>query len=155
MLAMGTDLGSGAGTFSDIQDFPYVAGNTPTSSANEMAGLMGLTLVPQGNDVELSKLQVVNGDVSYYLTLSSGPSGTNHTLAQHVRSWTPQMWIDSEKEIVDSGLKRAVLGDGSCRWTPKLLYGKAADEIDAKKLRFLPMCLKPITAKARRFSARP
>ncbi|HYM46763.1 MAG TPA: hypothetical protein VES65_11470 [Solirubrobacteraceae bacterium] len=139
-------------TPNDIQDWPYGATNNPqslTTAAPELNGALGLVLVPQGMNFEYSKVQVVNGDTSYYLTLSSGPSGTHHTLVQHLRSWTPQMWADAEKEIVDSKVKSHLFGSSTLKWVPKLLYGKSAADVDPKKLRFIPMTMKPVRAGGR------
>lgn len=150
--AMGQNQNHGAGLAAqtDTQDFPYYAAETTADTAGspvELTSLLGAVIVPQADGIELSKIQVVNGDVSYYMSLATGPAGTHHTLVQHVRSWEAQMWSDAEKEIVDSGLKRKLFGDSTVAWAPKLLYGKHPGEISPKKLRFLPMTLKPITAK--------
>ena len=131
----------------DSQDWPY-AQNTGSAGAGlnqEMAGLLGLPIVPQPTNMQLSKLQVVSGDTSYYMSLAAGPSGTHHTLVQHVRSWSPAGWAEALKVIQDSGLLSDVFGSntGDLAWSVKMTGGKSPNGVSPNKLRFLPMALKP------------
>ena len=147
----------GAGTQQlDTSDWPYITPSTSPNNtvgqANELVGLVGFPLVPQATNVQLSKLQVVSGDASYYLSMSAGPTGIHHTLVQHVRSWAPQMWADALKAVGDAGLISDVFGPnaGDLAWQVKALSGKSAASISPSKLRFLPMSLKPKAAALRR-----
>ena len=139
----------GQGAQLDISDWPYtqVAVNPGATVGinTEMVGLQGLPLVPQATGFQLSKMQVVSGDVSYYMAMSSGPTGMHHTLVQHVRSWAPQSWADALKAISDSGLIGDVFGSnsGELAWSVKMVGGKNPASVRPGKLRFLPMALKP------------
>jgi len=136
----------------DINDFPYSFNNNVvaadggavpiTTPVLELAGLLGLPLIPQSRNVRLSKMQVVNGDADYYLQLSSGPSGTHHTLCQQVRSWTPEFWKSAAAEIVRSGLAETVYGSTNLDWDVKMLEGDPS-RVRRRKTRFLPMVLRP------------
>ena len=64
-------------------------------------------------------------------------SGTNHTLAQHIRSWDDNKREDAVRQIVDSGIAKACLGRSDrLGWAPKLLNKN--DTIDGEKMRYLP-----------------
>jgi hypothetical protein len=151
---MGQAVATSASGQIDNADFPYLANDTTVAAGlnQEMQRLLGLTLVPQPTEVQLSKLQVVNGDTSYYLTLSSGPSGTHHTLVQHVRSWTPKAYDEALKVVKDSKLVNDVFGGVSDQlaWSVKMSNGKNPNDVQPHKLRFLPLALKPASFAKRR-----
>lgn len=138
---------AGAAGALDTSDFPYIQNAlAQTAGTNqEMAGLLGLPIVPQATDVQLSKLQVVAGDTSFYMTLSSGPTGTHHVLVQHVRSWSRAGWDEALKIITDTKLINDVFGNntGGLAWSVKMQGGKNPLDVQPHKLRFLPMALKP------------
>jgi len=134
---------STSGVSTDYSDWPHFP-SAGFGSQTELVNLMGIPLVPQSTNVDLTKIQVVNGDTSYQLTLSSGPSGTHHTLVQHVRSWSKTFWDKAAEEIVRSGLAGAVYGSTTgLGWKMKTIGNKDPKKLSAKKLRFLPMVLKP------------
>lgn len=156
--SLGTGSAIAVGGLNDTQDFPY-AQNFAAEAAGanlEMAGLLGIPLVPQPTDMQTSKLQVVSGDTSYFLTMSSGPSGTHHTLVQHIRSWAPQGFAEALKIIQDSRLISDVFGNtsGELAWSVKTGNGKSPSEIAPAKLRFLPLALKPKSSVERRQARR-
>lgn len=101
-----------------------------------LAGAQAFVMLAEAINVELTKVQTAKGDQSYFL---SGPtfSGTNHTLAQHIRSWDDNKRLDAVRQIVDSGLAKAVIGRSDrLGWAPKLLNKN--DQIAGDKLRYLP-----------------
>lgn len=148
ILAMGNSRPIGtaqdqgaAGAVSDFLNFPYVAGYDAVG-ASELQGLLAVPIVTPGADLELSKLQVVDGDESLNAQFSSGPSGTHHMLAGQIRSWQPSALNDLTQYLVNLGLPTKILkgGSGGLTWMVKAL--KKNDDIDAKKARFLPLSLK-------------
>jgi hypothetical protein len=148
ILAMGNQrqIGSaadqGAATaLSDTGNFPYTAALDQVG-ASELQGLLAVPLVVPTTELELSKLQVVDGDESFNAQLSSGPSGTWHMLAGQARSWQASALQDLTQYLVNLGLPSKILksGSGGLTWMVKAL--KKNDDIDAKKVRFLPLALK-------------
>jgi hypothetical protein len=138
----------------ETSDFPY--GQNGAIGALEVSGLLGLPIVPQPTGFQTSKMQVVSGDTSYYLSMGSGPNGTHHTLVQHVRSWAPQAWAEALKVITDSKLVNDVFGSNASglAWAIKMGNGKNPSDVQPHKLRFLPMALKPVAHTMRRQQAR-
>lgn len=125
----------------DTGNFPYLPAYDGVG-ANEMAGLLAWPVVTPGSDLELTKLQVIDGNEAIGVQLSAGPSGTWHNLAGQVRSWQPSALQDLTQFIVNLGLPSKILkgGSGGLTWMVKTL--KKNDDIDAKKTRFLPLVLK-------------
>jgi hypothetical protein len=142
----GTQDQGAAGALSDVSGFPYLDGFDPTGStattASEQIGLLAMPIVTPGADLELSKLQVVDGDESINAQFSSGPAGTFHMLAGQARSWQPSALNDLTQYLVNLGLPTKILkgGSGGLTWMVKSL--RKNDDIDAKKARFLPLVLK-------------
>jgi len=142
----GSNQRSDAVVVSDYSDFPFegIAITDVGTDAQDLLALTGFPLVQQAVDMETSKAQVVDGDSMYFLTLSSGPSGTHHTLTQHLRSWTPDGWDDAKAQVVNSGLAKAVLGTGTnLGWAAMPYKGQSVKNLASKKTRFLPMRLMP------------
>jgi hypothetical protein len=125
------------GDISSPAGFPFtISRSWAATGVDQLAAALALPMVTEAVDVELTKVQTAKGDQSYFL---SGPtfSGTNHTLAQHVRSWDDNKRIDAVRQIVDSGLAKTVIGRSSgLGWAPKLLNKN--DTISGDKLRYLP-----------------
>lgn len=120
--------------------FPYILATDLSINAggafNPLSGLQYLGLVNEGPNVELTKVQIARGEQAYFL---SGPtfSGENLTLAQHARTFNDNMRDDCMRQVVDSGLAKAVLDQSTkLGWVPKLLNKQ--DTIDTDKLRLLP-----------------
>lgn len=131
-----TVLQNGLG--SDFSGFPYQITND-VGNGVEFNGLMFFPMVTPTNDLELSKVQVADGDQSYFMT---GPSfsGTHHTLCQQVRSWEALKIEDAARQMVDSGLAKRVLGTNNVTWSVKTLNKNAAS-LNPKKARFFPLRL--------------
>jgi hypothetical protein len=155
MLAMGNqrqvgsvdDQGISKG-YSDTAGFPYTEGFDASNSTSEMTGLLAVPLVTPAADLEVTKLQIIDGDESFNATLSSGPSGTWHNLAIQLKSWQPNAWQDAAAYLISLGLPMKVLGQNSgLTWVPKTL--KRNRSIAAGKARFLPMVLKPVNEDTR------
>jgi hypothetical protein len=148
VLAMGNQriIGSTSGqtgtSLADTSGFPYILGYDAISGASELTSLLAVPIVAPGCDLELSKLQVVDGDESLNAQFSSGPSGTHHMLAGQARSWQPSALNDLTQYLVNLGLPTKILkgGSGGLTWMVKSL--RKNDDIDAKKARFLPLVLK-------------
>jgi hypothetical protein len=148
LLAMGNnrqiggaaDQGS-ALALSDTGNFPYTPAFDGTT-ISEMAGLLAWPIVTPAADLELTKIQTVDGDESLNVQLSSGPSGTWHNLAGQARSWQPGALQDLTQYLVNVGLPSKILkgGSGGLTWMVKSL--RKNDDIDAKKTRYLPLVLK-------------
>ena len=139
-LAMGDAMpcfDQGGGSTISPAGFPFaMTRNYAPLASDALAGVLALPLVTEARDVELTKVQTAKGDQSFYL---SGPafSGTNHTLAQHIRSWDDNKREDAVRQIVDSGIAKACLGRSDwLGWAPKLLNKN--DTIDGEKMRYLP-----------------
>lgn len=132
-----------AAALSDMGSFPYAMG---TDHSNEQTNRTGLLFFPVGamptEDLELSKVQVVNDSIQLEATIAS-LSGTMHHLVAHVRSWTPEKLEQAAKLIVDSGLAVRVVGTSDVEWDLKVLKKQDPGGIGAKKMRFFPMTLKP------------
>ena len=126
---------------SDTGNFPYTAAFDATT-ANELTGALAIPIVTPAQELELSKLRTIDGDESYNIQLSSGPSGTWHNLAGQVRSWQPQALQEATQYLVNMGLPSKILkgGSGGLTWMVKAL--RKNDDIDAAKTRYLPLCLK-------------
>lgn len=124
-----------------VNGFPYAKGTGLDASVGGFPGLTGLLFWPMvtpANDLELTKIQLAKGTQSYFMDATF--AGTNHTLTQHVRSFDDNKRDDAIKQIVDSGLAKAVIGRSTnLAWIPKLI--RKNTEIDPNKLRFLPFRL--------------
>lgn len=102
-------------------------------------------IIVGSRNLETSKLQVIEGTQTYYLTATF--SGVHRTLVHQYKSWTPAKLQDAREIIIQSGLAQRVVGRNDLVWTLKTL-NKNADTIDGRKARFFPLCLKPAGAKA-------
>src|SRR4029077_590394 len=133
-----------AQALSDTAGFPYTPGfdGQGTVSGSEFNGLPAVPIVTPGSDLELSKIQVVDGDESLNVQFSSGPSGTHHMLAGQARSWQPAALNDLTQYLVNLGLPTKILkgGSGGLTWMVKAL--RKNEDMDAKKAGFLPLVLK-------------
>lgn len=131
--------------YSDTSGFPYTEGFDASNSTSEFTNLLAVPIVTPGTDLELTKVQVVDGDESLNIQLSAGPAGTWHNLAVQLKSWQAQAWGDAADYLISLKVPDKVLGQNSgLEWRPKLL--RKQTDASAKKLRFIPMVMKP-TAK--------
>lgn len=120
--------------------FPYPASSDTTEQTCDI-----FPLVTPSPDLELSKIQTVEGTQSYFLTISSG-SGTHHTVAQHVRSWTPDAYEEARRRLIDAGVVGAVVGSPDVMWSSKVKNKQHVGDIHTKKLRYIPQRLVHIPA---------
>lgn len=136
--------------YSDTAGFPYTEGFDASNSTNEFTNLLAVPIATPASDLEVTKCQVINGDETINVQLSSGPSGTWHSLAVMLKSWQANAWQDIADHLMSLKLPDKVLGGNSnLTWEVKTLKKNA--DIANKKLRFLPMVMKPIVRdKARR-----
>jgi hypothetical protein len=125
----------------DVSGFPYIIDTqdgtgTTVAAANELANLMFFPLVTQAEDGQDSKVWQAYGDQSYNLI---GPafSGTNHTLAQHLRAWEDGKETDFAAQVISSGLAQEVLGTSELE-KKKAPFNQAVVDIDAGKARYFP-----------------
>jgi hypothetical protein len=125
-----------------MEGFPYDYATGSAGASNswkQLKGLLFFPMVTPAPDLELTKLQTAKGTQSYFLT---GPSfsGTNHTLAQHVRTFDDAKRNDAYQQIVSSGLAKKVLDqDTNLGWVYKTLNKQQV--ISTEKTRFLPQRL--------------
>jgi hypothetical protein len=148
LLSMGNQdfaARAGVGGLSSLDNavggFPYDMTNSTSfgigaNTWKQLPGMLFFPMVTPAPELELTKVQTAKGTQSYFLT---GPtfSGTNHTLTKHVRTFDDNKRADAVKQIVDSGVASAVLGQSSnLGWVPKLLRKNRT--IDPDKLRYLP-----------------
>jgi hypothetical protein len=99
-------------------------------------------IIYPGRDLEVTKVASYEGTQSYFLTFASGKApatGTHHSFAHQFHSWTPAMWDDAMRLVVNSGLAQSVLGTSSgLVWSTKFSKKNAAPGlIDPAKLRYL------------------
>ena len=125
----------------DVSGFPYIldTDNFATSAGtglSELLNLMFLPLVVQAEDGQDSKVWQAFGDQSYNLI---GPtfSGTNHTLAQHLRAWEDTKETDFAAQVIASGMAQEVLGSSDLE-KKKAPTNQAITAIDAGKARYFP-----------------
>lgn len=144
-LFAGQAMSNGGLVSRDYQDWPYAFSPDNQNGRELSASLRGIPLIPQSINCLASQMQVVSGDADYQM--SATYSGTHHNLAQHLRSWSPEFYHEAEKEIVRSGLAEEVYGTTSLRWDIKTADGRPAEGLKSSKMRFLPMVMKPKTAK--------
>lgn len=104
----------------DSQGFPYENGDQlavspPTATSKPiLQGMYGFPMVMPAEDLNLGTVQTAQSNQAYYLTLTTGSfSGTNHTLAWHVSSWSGQKQADWISQVIGSGLAKTVLGTNS------------------------------------------
>lgn len=126
----------------DVSGFPYIidADIFSTSSGtgtSELTNLMFFPLITQAVEGQDSKLWQAYGDQSYNIL---GPtfSGTNHTLAQHVRQFEETKVTDFAAQVISSGLAQEVLG-GSELEMKRAAFNPAIKEIEATKARYFPI----------------
>jgi hypothetical protein len=126
----------------DVGGFPYILDTfeptgTTAASAKELTNLMFIPLVVQAEDGQDSKVWQAYGDQSYNLV---GPSfsGTNHTLAQHVRTWEDAKEADFAAQIISSGLAQEVLGTSDLE-KKRAPFNQGIQQIDAGKARYFPI----------------
>jgi hypothetical protein len=138
---------SGAPGNPDNQGFPYantglVTGGT-TPNNQPLYGLYGISLVDSTEDLQLSDVQTASQNEYYTLALASGDSfsGTNHTLARHVRSWTPGKQQDWANQVIAAGLCASVLGTNTV--TSRYKTNTPQRSLSAKEAQFLPIYLMP------------
>jgi hypothetical protein len=128
--------------YSDTAGFPYQEGFDASNSANELTGLLAVPIAAPGTDFESTKCQVIDGDESFNAQFSSGPSGTWHNMAVQLKSWAQPSWDDLAAFILSNKLPDKVLGvNTGLTWEVKTLRKNA--DIEAGKMRFLPMVMKP------------
>lgn len=138
---------SAAITNPDNQGYPYAnvgvnAGSTNVG-ANPLSNLYGLALVDSTEDLQLSDVQTASQNEYYTLALTTGNSfsGTNHTLARHVRSWTPGKMQDWAQQVIAAGLCASVLGTNTV--TSRYKTNTPQRSLSAKEAQFLPIYLMP------------
>jgi hypothetical protein len=126
----------------DVSGFPYIIDadtpvGTTAASQKELTNLMFFPLVTQALEGQDSKVWQAYGDQSYNLV---GPSfsGTNHTLAQHVRSWEDSKVSDFAAQIISSGLAQEVLGTSDLE-KKAAAFNQTIANIDAGKARYFPI----------------
>lgn len=137
-LANAMDLRRGMeDTTDETSTFPF------PSSDMDPAECAVFPVVVQPQETELSKVPVVETQGATLNVAVSSGSGTHYVLADTVKSPTPAMREQVLQRIVDSGLARSVYGTANLAWAPKLAKKQSAAELDARKLRFLPMALRP------------
>lgn len=149
LMAMGTVRTNGSVTdqasalaYSDTAGFPYTEGFDASNSQSEFTNLLAVPLVTPAEDLELTKVQVVDGDESFNVQLSAGPAGTWHLLAVQAKSWQANAWTDAADYLMSLKLPDKVLGRNTgLSWELKTL--RKNRDLAAKKARFLPMVLKP------------
>lgn len=128
--------------YSDTAGFPYTEGFDSSNSTSELQNLLAVPICAPGTDFEYTKCQVVDGDESFNAQLSSGPSGTWHNLAVQLKSWAANSWDDLAAYLLSQKLPDKVLGtNAGMTWEVKTLRKNA--DIESKKMRFLPMVMKP------------
>jgi hypothetical protein len=126
----------------DVSGFPFIidtqdSSGTTAASANELTNLMFLPIITQAEDGQDSKVWQAYGDQSYNLV---GPtfSGTNHTLAQHLRTWEDAKEADFAAQIISSGLAQEVLGTSELE-KKRAPFNQGITTIDAGKARYFPI----------------
>lgn len=128
--------------YSDTAGFPYTEGFDSSNSSSEFQNLLAVPIVTPGSDFELTKAQVIEGDESFNVQLSAGPSGTWHNLAVQMKSWAAGAWGDMADELIRLKMPDKVLGQNTnLTWEVKTL--RKNRDVASKKMRFLPMVLKP------------
>jgi hypothetical protein len=104
------------------------------------ANLRGFPILVPAGDLETTKVQVMEGTQSYFLTATF--SGTHRTLVHQFKSWTPQKLADARQMIIDSGMAVAVEKTAQLEWAAKVTR-KNGSTINPAKARFFPLRLKP------------
>jgi hypothetical protein len=139
--------------YADTAGYPYTEGFDASNSTSEFTNLLAVPIAAPGNDFELTKAQIIDGDESFNVQLSSGPSGTWHNLAVQMKSWQASAWQDMAAYLLSLKLPDKVLGKNTdLTWEVKTLRKNA--DMARKKLRFLPMVMKPTTKPATRIPLR-
>jgi hypothetical protein len=100
-------------------------------------------IISPSRDLETSKLQVIEGTQSYFLTATF--SGTHRNLVHQFKSWTPQKLADARQLIIDSGMAVAVEGSANVGWSLKVTR-KNGSSINPAKARFFPLRLRRAAA---------
>lgn len=123
---------------------PYVPINGTTASsvgASTLgAHLRGFPIIVAGRDLETSKVQVIEGTQSYFLTGTF--TGVHRTLVHQYKSWTPQKLADARQLIIDSGMAIAVEGTNDLGWSAKASRKNSDAGINPRKARFFPLRLR-------------
>lgn len=140
---------SAAATAIDNQGFPYSNVNASTiasSSQQPLFGAYGFGLVDSCEDLNLTDVQTASQNEYYTLALKTGQSfsGTNHTLARHVRSWSMGKQQDWVNQVLASGLGNSVLGSSNV--TSRYKGNQPQASFSAKEAQFLPIYLYPKAA---------
>lgn len=134
-----------AQTNPDNQGYPYANGasaaGAPAINSAPLSGLYGLPLVDSTEDLQLSDVQTASQNEYYTLALIAGQSfsGTNHTLARHVRSWTPGKQQDWAQQVIAAGLAASVIGTNNV--TSRYKANTPQRSLSAKETQFLPVYL--------------
>jgi hypothetical protein len=136
---------SAAITASDSQGYPHCNSNASLAGA-PLLNMYGFPLVTSTEDLNLSDVQTASQNEYYTLALTAGNSfsGTNHTLARHVRSWTMGKMQDWANQVIAAGLANSVLGTSSV--TSRYKPSSSQLSLTAKEAQFLPIYLFPKTA---------
>jgi hypothetical protein len=127
----------------DFSGFPYILDTdcsaVSATQVSELLNLMFFPLVIQAEDGLDSKVWNAYGDQSFTLI---GPtfSGTNHTLAQHVRSFEDNKVNDWVKQVVGSGIASEVLGTADVS-IKKQALDPSITVIEPGKARYFPIAL--------------
>jgi hypothetical protein len=125
---------------SDLGGFPYIMDTQQATGTgagiSELTNLMFIPLVVQAEDGQDSKVWQAFGDQSYNL---AGPNftGTNHTLAQHLRAWEDAKETDFAAQVISSGMAQEVLGSSDLE-KKKAPFNQSITNIEAGKARYFP-----------------
>lgn len=124
-----------ANALADTSGFPYAIGKDFSNTLDETAGSLFFPIAAPALDLQLSKVQVADGDQSYFMTATF--TGTHHNLVQHVRSWESSKIEDAMRQMVDNGLAKRVLGSNNIKPTIKMMGKQAL--VNPRKARFFPL----------------
>lgn len=133
---------------SNLSGFPYAhnyAGPLMADFAldgSDIRDMLGFPIIYPGRDLEVTKVASYEGTQSYFLSWASGKApttGTHHSFSHAFYSWTPAMWDDAMRLIVNSGLAQSVLGTSAgLVWSTKFSKKNAAPgAVDPAKIRYL------------------
>lgn len=127
-----------AGEAAPFTRFPYSRDGGPYDSTQPIGpGLVGFPLRFATPDLELTKVPVFEGNVTYYRTISATVNSVDRTLVHQFKSWSPNKMADFRELLIQEGLALKVEGSNDISNVPKLTR-KNVGSVDAHKLRFLP-----------------
>lgn len=126
----------------DFERWPYVPAITPSINPGDGLPLngRGFPIVSPSRELEVTKIQVVEGTQTYFLTATFAGTNPHRTLVHQFKSWTPAKIADAKRLIIESGIALAVEGTNDLDWQVKTINKNAAS-IDRRKARFLPLRL--------------